>query len=70
MQRYGLKSNQVLYIGDDINDIPAFDLVDFKVAPKNLNPVLKFSVQDLQITENYGGDGAIREIADMLVNLK
>ena len=70
MQRYNLKSNEVLYIGDDINDIPAFELVDFRVAPKNLNPVLRFNVSDLQITENYGGDGAIREVADMLVNLK
>ena len=70
MQRYNLKSNEVLYIGDDINDIPAFELVDFRVAPKNLNPVLKFKVNDLQITENFGGDGAIREVADMLVNLK
>ena len=70
MQKYNLKSNEVLYIGDDINDIPAFDLVDYKIAPKNLNPVLQFKVEKLQITENYGGNGAIREIADTLVNLK
>ncbi len=70
MQRYNLNSSDVLYIGDDINDIPAFDLVDYKIAPKNLNPILQFKVEKLQITENYGGNGAIREIADTLVNLK
>jgi len=57
----------MLYIGDDINDIPAFELVDYKIAPKNYNPVLKFKVENLQITENFGGNGAIREIADILV---
>ena len=70
MERYNLKSNEVLYIGDDINDIPAFELVDYKIAPKNLNPVLGFKVPSLQITENYGGNGAIREIADILTNLE
>ena len=69
MKKYNLKSDEVLYIGDDINDIPAFELVDFKIAPKNLNPILSVKVPDLQITENYGGNGAIREIADILVNL-
>ena len=70
MQRYNLKSDEVLYIGDDINDISAFDLVDYKIAPKNLNPILSVSVEGLQITDNFGGNGAIREIADILVNIK
>ncbi len=70
MKKYNLKSSEVLYIGDDINDIPAFELVDYRIAPKNLNPILSFKVDKLQITQNYGGCGAIREIADILVNLK
>jgi len=70
MKKYNLKQNEVLYIGDDINDIPAFELVDFKIAPANLNPILQFKVNNLQITQNYGGSGAIREIADILAELK
>ena len=70
MQKYNLKSSEVLYIGDDINDIPAFELVDYRIAPKNLNPVLNFKVENLQITQSYGGAGAIREIADTLANLE
>ena len=69
MRKYNLKPNEVLYIGDDINDIAAMELVEFRIAPKNLNPVLPFKVQNLQITEAYGGNGAIREIADILVGL-
>ncbi len=68
MQKYNLSPSEVLYIGDDINDIPAFELVEYKVAPKNYNPVLNFMVKNLQITKSFGGQGAIREIADTLVN--
>lgn len=67
MKKYNLTSDEVLYIGDDINDIPAMELVKYRIAPKNLNPVLQFKVNNLQITQNYGGNGAIREIADTLV---
>ena len=57
MERHNLKENEVLYIGDDINDISAMELVKYRVAPKNLNPVLQFKVENLQICENYGGCG-------------
>ena len=67
MQKYNLKPHEVLYIGDDINDIPAMELVEYAVAPKNYNPVLKLKIKNLQITNSYGGEGAIREIADILV---
>ncbi|MBE7707421.1 MAG: hypothetical protein E7Z88_01815 [Cyanobacteria bacterium SIG27] len=69
MRKYNLKPTQVLYIGDDINDIAAMELVKYRIAPKNVNPVLTFKVQNLQITEAFGGDGAIREIADTLVGM-
>ena len=69
MEKYSLKSNEILYIGDDINDISAMELVKYRIAPKNLNPVMQFKVENLQITQNCGGNGAIREIADELVSL-
>lgn len=70
MKKYNLKSDEVLYIGDDINDICAMELVDYKIAPKNVNPILTVKVKDLQITDSYGGNGAIREIADILAGDK
>ena len=68
MKKYNFKADEVIYIGDDINDIPAFELTDFPVAPKNCNPILTYKVHKLQITDSFGGNGAIREIADILVN--
>ena len=65
-----LKSSEVIYIGDDINDISAMGLVDYRIAPKNYNPIMQFKVQNLQITDSFGGNGAIREVCDGLVSLK
>ena len=70
MQRYNLKSEEILYIGDDVNDIPAMKLVKYRIAPKNYNKILNTSVDNLQITHNFGGSGAIREVIDELINLK
>ena len=70
MERNNLKANEVLYIGDDINDISAMNLVKYRVAPKNVNPVVIDKVEELQITQAFGGNGAIREIADKLLEIK
>ena len=70
MNKYNLSSDEVLYIGDDINDIAAMELVEYRIAPKNVNPILTVKVKNLQITEAYGGNGAIREIADILVGIE
>lgn len=67
MARKNLTKEEVLYIGDDINDISAFELVQYKIAPKNANPIIKLR-DDIQITNATGGDGAIREIVDTLLN--
>ena len=34
MEKYNLKAQEVLYIGDDINDISAMNLVKYAIAPK------------------------------------
>ncbi len=67
MQKYSLTPDEVLYIGDDVNDIAAFECVTYKIAPKNANPVLKLR-DDIQITENSGGYGAFREVVEDLLN--
>lgn len=69
MEKYGLRANEVLYIGDDINDIGAFECVDYKIAPKNANNIVK-NMACMQITQNFGGDGAFREVVDCLLAVK
>ena len=65
--RSGLKSSEVLYIGDDINDIAAFECVDYKIAPNNANPIVKV-LPGIQVTNASGGKGAFREMVDNLIN--
>ncbi len=67
MQKYSLSADEVLYIGDDVNDLPAFDCVTYKIAPYNANPLLKLRT-DIQITGNSGGNGAFRELVEDLLN--
>ena len=67
MKKYSLFADEVLYVGDDVNDIAAFDCVTYKIAPQNANPILKLR-NDIQITKNYGGQGAFREIVEDLLN--
>lgn len=69
MEKRKLKPNEILYMGDDVNDIEAFEIVKYKIAPKDCNPVLQFKVKNLQITQNKGGFGAFREVADCLIGL-
>jgi len=60
----GIQSNQVAYMGDDINDLGAIRLAGFSVAPKNaVKEVLK---KVHYITKREGGHGAVREICDLL----
>lgn len=67
LKKYNLKKDEVLYIGDDINDIPAFELVQYRVAPNNANPLIKM-MDNMQVTDSKGGEGAFREMVDSLVN--
>lgn len=67
MQKYNLNSDDVIYMGDDVNDIAAFECVKYPIAPKNANPIVKV-YQNIQITENSGGAGAFREVVEVLLN--
>ncbi len=66
MEKYGMNADEVLYIGDDINDIAAFDCVNYKIAPSNANPIIKV-MPDVQVTKAKGGNGAFREMVDCLM---
>jgi len=68
IKRYNLKQNEYLYIGDDINDLECLEYSDIKVTvPNAVNRIKK--IKNIQITEACGGDGAIREVANCLLNL-
>lgn len=64
-QTYGLTDEQIVYIGDDINDLKVIKQVGFSVAPSD-GLVQKYYPVDY-ICEAKGGEGVLREIFTMLV---
>ena len=65
MEKYNLEKEQIAFIGDDINDIPAFRECGFKIAVNNASTDLK-QLAD-HITSNHGGEGAIREAIELIL---
>ncbi len=64
-RKHGLTLAQVAYIGDDVNDLEALQAVGFSAAPADAMPVVLEAVQ--YICTKKGGEGAVREIADLIL---
>ncbi|UAJ64835.1 3-deoxy-manno-octulosonate-8-phosphatase KdsC [Candidatus Schneideria nysicola] len=65
IEKLNLEKYQIAYIGDDLIDLPVMKLVGLNIAVKDAHPLVK--VQSTYITKNNGGNGAIREICDLLL---
>ena len=65
MKHYKLRTKEVAFIGDDINDVPVFRLVGLSVCPSDTFNYIKQRV-DL-VTEVKGGQGVFREVADLVL---
>ena len=58
--------DEVAYIGDDINDIELLQAVKYKACPNDAVKKVK-EVEDIIILENKGGEGAVREFIELLL---
>ena len=56
---------QVVYLGNDINDLPCFPLVGCAVVVADAHPTAR-AAADL-VLEHNGGHGAVRELIDMIL---
>ena len=63
--RHGLSLNQVAYIGDDINDFETLKAVGFSATPADGMPQVAAVVD--YICQKKGGEGAVREIIEMIL---
>ena len=64
----GINRNHIAHVGDDIPDLAVFEEVGISFAPANANPVL-LKKADF-VTNNTGGNGAVREICELLLTAK
>jgi YrbI family 3-deoxy-D-manno-octulosonate 8-phosphate phosphatase len=65
-KKYKISYEQIAYIGDDVNDIELLKRVGLAVVPHN-------AIQDAKKISHYickanGGEGAFREIADLILS--
>ena len=65
---YKLKTKEVAFIGDDLNDLPVFRLSGFAVCPADTYDYIKHQA-DL-ITVAKGGEGVLREVADLVLQAR
>lgn len=65
LARRDLSGAEVAYLGDDVNDLPAFELAGVTACPADAMPQVK-SCADMVLTHR-GGEGAFREFAEMLL---
>lgn len=63
--KYCLNPGQIAYIGDDINDLAAFDMVGLKFAVNDAESSLKEKAD--HVLQACGGKGAVREICNMMI---
>ena len=61
----GIDPAHVVYVGNDINDLPCFPLVGFAVVVADAHSAA-LETADLVLSRN-GGHGAVREICDLIV---
>lgn len=66
--KYDIALEHMAYIGDDVNDLPALEIVGFSCAPADCVHEVR-SVVDY-VCEKRGGEGAVREIADKILQMK
>lgn len=68
MSSENLNFEEIAYIGDDIGDLGILNLVGFPVVVADCAPEL--NVPGAYKTHQNGGCGAVREVSDLLLNLK
>ena len=60
-----IDTESALFMGDGLLDLPAIRTAGIGACPSNAHPLVKAEC-DI-VTENAGGEGAVREVVDMLI---
>ncbi|WP_077796984.1 N-acylneuraminate cytidylyltransferase [Streptomyces sp. JHA26] len=64
-EEQGIAPERVLYVGNDVNDLPCFALVGWPVAVASAHDAVRGAAR--AVTTVPGGEGAVREIASWLL---
>ncbi len=61
----GVARESVAFVGDDVNDVPAFRAVGVAIAVADAHPDALSAARF--VTRARGGEGAVREVADLIL---
>ncbi len=64
-KKHDLTDEEIAYIGDDILDIPVLQKAGFAAIPKNARRETRKYAH--YVTDAKGGNGAVREVIDMIM---
>jgi YrbI family 3-deoxy-D-manno-octulosonate 8-phosphate phosphatase len=65
LERKNLKAQDVIYVGNDLNDLPCFEIAGWSVAVADAYPEV-IRAADFVLTK-AGGHGAVRELCEMVL---
>ncbi len=68
MNILSLTADKVAYMGDDLPDLPVMKKVNLSIAPANAVTVVKQQAD--WKTARRGGQAAVREVADTILNIR
>jgi 3-deoxy-D-manno-octulosonate 8-phosphate phosphatase (KDO 8-P phosphatase) len=68
LEATGIEEQQICYAGDDWLDLPVLDRVGLAVTVADADPVVKKRVH--WVTTRAGGQGAVREICDLILGAR
>jgi N-acylneuraminate cytidylyltransferase len=68
LDQKNVKAENVIYVGNDLNDLPCFEIAGWSVAVADAYPEV-IRAADFVLTKN-GGHGAIRELCEIILKEK
>jgi 3-deoxy-D-manno-octulosonate 8-phosphate phosphatase (KDO 8-P phosphatase) len=68
LERLNLHSGEVAYLGDDVNDLPAFGVVGLTACPADALDEVAAAAQ--VVLKRAGGQGAFREFAELVLRAR
>jgi len=66
LRNRGISSDNVVYVGNDVNDLPCMQAVGCAVAPADAHPQV-LDAADI-VLESKGGQGALRELSELVLS--
>jgi YrbI family 3-deoxy-D-manno-octulosonate 8-phosphate phosphatase len=65
MEQHHLEPSQVMFVGNDVNDLDAMRAVGWPAAPADAHPTVLAAARI--VTQARGGEGVLRELADLIL---